>query len=64
MILRPYQQRTLEDVMSDESNVCVAAPTGSGKTCIGAAIAARYDSVAWVTHRQELVTQARDALAI
>ena len=62
--LRDYQLRTVEDVCSTDDRVCVAAPTGSGKTVIGSAIAARYDSVCWVAHREELIEQARSALQL
>jgi superfamily II DNA or RNA helicase len=64
MILRDYQQRTLDDVMSTSDRVAIVSPTGSGKTVMGAAIAGRYDSVCWVAHRAELIDQARDALSI
>ncbi len=62
--LRDYQSRTVADVMSTTDRVAIVSPTGSGKTVMGASIAAHYDSVCWIAHRQELVTQARDALAL
>ena len=64
MILRPYQKRTLEDVMSTDDRVAVVAATGAGKTVIGAAIAANYPDVCWVSHRSELNEQARRALDV
>lgn len=62
--LRDYQARTVEDVMSTTDRVAIAMPTGGGKTATVASIAARYHSVWWGAHRQELVDQARAALQL
>src|SRR5512143_754587 len=62
--LRDYQARTVEDVMSTTDRVAIVMPTGGGKTATGASVAARYRSVWWGAHRQELVDQARSALEL
>ena len=62
--LRDYQLRTVEDVCSTDDRVCVAAPTGAGKTAIGSGVAARYGSVCWIAPRIELVDQSRAALQL
>ena len=68
--LRPYQARAIagcrELLRQGARSVCVVAPTGSGKTCVGAEIAARAiargNTVAWLTHRTELIQQTRGVL--
>jgi DNA repair protein RadD len=68
MTLRDYQLRAIADARvqfaSGRRAVCLVAPTGSGKTTIGAAIvrghlevSARH-RVLWLAHRTELVDQA------
>jgi superfamily II DNA or RNA helicase len=59
--LRPYQARAVEQIRAAwdagaERVLCVA-PTGSGKTVIGAAATAGLDAL-WLAHRRELVAQA------
>ncbi len=66
--LRDYQRRAVEEseaALPTES-VCLVAPTGSGKTVMGAAIAARHADarVLVVTHRTELIDQWRTALEL
>ena len=63
MQLRPYQSRTIDDVLSCyHDNPLVVAPTGAGKTTVGVEIAKALaaDGVLWVAHRSELLDQARD----
>jgi len=66
--LRDYQIRSTDDVLSDETNVCLVSPTGSGKTTMGAHIALAYSGshrsghVVWIAHTRELVQQARATL--
>jgi superfamily II DNA or RNA helicase len=50
--------------MATDDRVCVVAPTGSGKTVIGSAVASHYRSVCWVAHREELIDQASAALKL
>lgn len=60
---RDYQQNAITDVLSDELNVCVVSPTGSGKTFMGAECAAHLGGrIGWIAHRTELISQARTAL--
>ena len=65
--LRDYQRTAVLDVVSDlKSNPLLVAPTGAGKTTMGAAIVKAYQSafkrpVLWVAHRHELLEQARIA---
>jgi superfamily II DNA or RNA helicase len=67
-VLRPYQTKALE---ADEKAraggarvVCMAAPTGAGKTVIGAEWGRRRGGQGiWVVHRQELESQAKAHLA-
>lgn len=59
---RPYQRRAVERALGDLTRglrPCIVAPTGSGKTLVGGAIASRYQRPLWITHTQELVDQAR-----
>lgn len=66
MILRDYQRRTVDDVAAawgQHRRVCVVAPTGSGKTVIGAELCSVHGGrVLWLAHRVELVEQARARL--
>ncbi len=63
MQLRDYQIAAVTDILSDESNVCLVSPTGSGKTTMGAELAARLGGrICWVAHREELVAQAKATL--
>jgi DNA repair protein RadD len=66
--LRDYQERTviqaLDGHLDDASRFpCVVAPTGAGKTVIGAGICRRFRSSCWVTHRHELIEQAQQTCA-
>lgn len=71
MQLRPYQTRTIADarqfIADGAKSVCIVAPTGAGKTVMGATIglsaANRNRRVLWLAHRAELLQQAHDALA-
>lgn len=70
MTPRPFQAECLTKVRASfdagKRAVLVVAPTGSGKTCMGAMLAAeavaRGERVAWGAHRGELVVQASDTL--
>jgi len=63
MQLRDYQTAAVTDILSDELNVCLVSPTGSGKTTMGAELAARLGGrICWVAHREELVAQAKATL--
>lgn len=65
MRLRPYQKRAVVDLLTrlEQARVVAVAPTGSGKTVIGAAIVRKVTGrVLWVAHRIELLRQARRAL--
>lgn len=62
--LREYQSRAVADVLSTSEPTCLVAPTGSGKSRMGAEIAAALPGRgAWIVHRRELLRQARDLLA-
>jgi superfamily II DNA or RNA helicase len=64
---RPFQDdavtRTREEVAQGR-NVCLVAPTGTGKTTIAAKHIEQEENkhVLWLTHRRELVFQPRDRL--
>lgn len=68
--LRPYQVRALraanEAFRQGRRAVCLVAPTGAGKTVVGAARVAesvrKGVRVLWISHRRELVRQTRAAL--
>lgn len=65
--LRDYQalaRRTLPRLLARYGRVVAVAPTGSGKTVIGAAVvrAMRGKRVLWLAHRIELLQQAYDEL--
>jgi DNA repair protein RadD len=59
--LRSYQADVVERTEQQEGNVCVVAPTGAGKTVIGAAIiraaVARGERVVVLAHTREIVRQ-------
>lgn len=66
MILRDYQERAIEvarsHVRAGRRRPLIVAPTGSGKTVIGAAIVRQHvergGRVVWLAHRAELCEQA------
>lgn len=68
--LRPYQTQALDTVSAHwrrgAKAVLLVAPTGSGKTTIGAEAVrrsvARGKKCLWIAHRRELITQAFDRL--
>jgi superfamily II DNA or RNA helicase len=65
--LRPYQQRCIDEArqryIQGARSICIVAPTGAGKTIIGAEIARRArGKVLWLAHRHELVDQAKEKL--
>jgi DNA repair protein RadD len=72
MIPRPYQTRAIDaarQAFQDGSKaVLVVAPTGSGKTCMGATVVAGHlarapeNRVVWLAHRTELLDQAAGAI--
>jgi superfamily II DNA or RNA helicase len=58
--LRPYQERALEEMIRKQSGV-LAAPCGSGKTCMGLALAAHWGEPALVlVHTLDLLEQMRE----
>ncbi len=63
--LRSYQLRAVAHVRDrwarGITRVCLVAPTGSGKTTMGAALA-RDRRVLWLAHRRELIDQAATRL--
>lgn len=65
--VRSYQQLALHKIhqrwAQGSRSVVLVAPTGSGKTHMGAQAALGFDRVLWVAHRRELVKQARAKLA-
>lgn len=64
MILREYQTRAIENIIDCAAiNPILAAPTGSGKTVMGAEIVKRLAcKTLWIAHRIELIEQAARAL--
>lgn len=70
MILRPYQHDVVDElerkIAEGIRRIIIVAPTGSGKTVIGAEIIKRsvaaFKRVVFIAHRNELLTQARDKL--
>lgn len=64
MILRGYQQSIFEQVIATDEDVLVQLDTGAGKTPIIAKLAAHYPHVAIVCHRNILIKQASEKLAM
>lgn len=64
MNLRPYQQECIDKALScDARRICIVAPTGAGKTVIGATIANHFGgNVLWISHTEELDRQAKAVL--
>ncbi len=65
-MLRDYQVDLLERALSSKAaDVCVQAPTGTGKTTIMAALARYYSGkrILFLAHRQEILRQIKDRLA-
>ena len=70
MNTRPYQDFAMSEVgkkfRSGARGVCLVSPTGSGKSCMGSMMTARFVSrgkrVAWGAHREELLVQAAATL--
>ena len=70
MNLRPYQVRAIQKARDEyrkgSRDILLVAPTGSGKTILGATIAksskAKGSEVLWLAHREELVEQAKGKL--
>ncbi len=64
--LRDYQDRALSAVFTEfgkVQSVCLVAPTGAGKTVMGAnAVARAACRTIWITHRDELIDQSAAAL--
>jgi superfamily II DNA or RNA helicase len=68
--LRPYQARaiaeTREAYRAGKRSILLVAPTGAGKTKIGAEFAmgaiSKGGTALWLAHREELISQARDRL--
>lgn len=68
--LRPYQAQALaharEAYRGGKRAILLVAPTGAGKTRMGAEIAtnavSKGGTVLWLAHRDELIAQARDRL--
>jgi DNA repair protein RadD len=65
MKLRDYQERAIHKVeqlwAGGARSVCLVAPTGSGKTEMGARLVRDYRTI-WAAHRRELVQQAAGRL--
>ena len=66
MILRPYQLDAVARVLPllrEGRRVVLVAPTGSGKTVMGASVVASLGvRTRWTAHRRELIAQARAKL--
>lgn len=62
--LRDYQDRAVSEVLAAlDTPTALIAPTGAGKTRMGAEIVARAARrTIWVTHRDELIDQSASAL--
>lgn len=62
IVLRPYQQRAVEEALKYDQGV-ICAPTGSGKTLIGLEIIRRRQQKSLIiVHRNELAKQWRDVI--
>lgn len=65
-MLREYQERAVTEtlaLLAAGQKVCLCAPTGSGKTVMGATAVARAACrTVWLTHRGELIDQSAAAL--
>lgn len=63
---RPYQEITVrkaEWALRGGKRTLIVAPTGAGKTCIGAMLARRDPGrVGWLTHTKDLIEQTSDKL--
>lgn len=64
MILRSYQQSIFEQVISTDDSVIVQLDTGAGKTPIIAKLAEYYQYTVIVCHRNILIKQASEKLAM
>lgn len=71
MMLRAFQSRACKSVIElfeSVRSVCLVAPTGSGKTVMGAAIVRYYyrrnKRVLFVAHRRELIRQSKQKLSM
>jgi len=63
-VLRPYQQRLLEQLAATDKRILVVCPTGGGKTVVAAALMASSSRRAlMVAHRREIVNQTAAKLA-
>jgi superfamily II DNA or RNA helicase len=64
-VLRPYQVAVVAEIeraiLADEKRILLVAPTGSGKTVLGAEVIAgymrRYRPVVVIAHRKEIIDQ-------
>mgnify|MGYP003656809884 FL=1 len=64
MQLRPYQLDLFEQVVDSKDNMLLQLDTGAGKTPIIAKLAEHYEHVAVVCHRNILIKQASEKLAM
>ncbi len=64
MKLRPYQSDLFQQVINLQDNLLVQLDTGAGKTPIIAKLAEHYEHVAIVCHRNILIKQASEKLAM
>lgn len=64
MLLRSYQQSIYEQVTATDDSVLVQLDTGAGKTPIIAKLAEHYPHTAIVCHRNILIKQASEKLAM
>jgi DNA repair protein RadD len=64
IVLRPYQEAAVARVCAAiDGQPILVAPTGSGKTVMGVAVAQRVASrTLWVAHRRELIHQAAESV--
>lgn len=65
--LYPFQvelSRSTVDALSEHSRVVMTLPTGGGKTatCVHGVLPHMVEPILWITHRRELVSQARREL--